>query len=196
MKREVYGGGCGIYESTYEDIRKISRTLSKGDLIAALYVCEREDGYVKCGVTTDLNMRVYMLKRGGYTQLDNPRIAFLSLERKLVYYVTCTMDLRKMEQDFFTHLPPGVPGKPDKFGRSRSSEVFPISYEKAVQSLIEYRDNHKEKITPDVRNIYSQFTTIIEPDLPSESDFSTEGTNTNSNTKVASERKFRAPRRM
>ena len=187
---------CGIYESTYEGIRKISRTFSKGDLIAALYVCEREDGYVKCGVTTDLNLRVYMLKQGGYTKLDNPRITFLSLERKLVYYVTCPMDLRKMEQDFFTHLPPGVPGKPDKLGRSRSSEVFPISYEKAVQSLIEYRDNHKEKITPDVRDIYSQFTTIIEPDLPPDSVSDVQTCNHTPETKPASERKFRAPRRM
>ena len=181
---------CGIYEATYEEIRQVCDRC-----IACLYVCERHDGQVKCGCSTDLRQRVYSLTHGKYkyTELVNPRVTFMALNFR--YAIRYDMRLRDLESDFFAYLPKRVPVY-NRLGRQLYTEVFPATYDEAVKSLVSFGDSNLGKILADERDLYSQFKVIVAPELPSDSVSDSQTCNHTLETKTASERKFRAPRRM
>jgi hypothetical protein len=111
------------------------------------------------------------------------------------YALRYNMTLRDLESDFFTYLPKRVPVY-NRLGRQLYTEVFPATYDEAVKSLVSFGDRNLGKILSDERDLYSQFKVIVEPELPSESVSDVQTCNHTPETKPASERKSRAPRRM
>ena len=103
----------------FNELRKIPKN------IPGVYVCERQGNTVKCGFSSDLRTRIFQLRTTGYTNLESPRVSFVTIDMHGKWVCGSICYLEVLERWFFRFLP-----KP-----CERLEVFPCPFEEATEIL-------------------------------------------------------------